>query len=551
MNVVYANVALGKLVESALNYRRHYDEAKLAELAANIKTIGIRSPLLVRPLVRPGEPWVEEEDGDLIRADYFEIASGHRRYRAAKLAGLEAAPCVIQCMTDDAFIETLSVEILQHEDVHPLDEAAGYRELLKRPGYDAAVIAARTGKEVLYIQRRLSLLRLIGEAHQAFMAGSINLAMAQIVARLTPMDQKAAVAKLLVKDTWGEIAIRSSRQLQRWVAEELMLSLGKAPFNVEDPDLVPGAGVCRECPKRTGFMPELFPEIEDRDTCTDRHCYAAKKNAYLVVRIGQMTAEARGAEPILLTTVYEGAKPELYAGRPVLARGRYTEVKKSKKPACEYQKTALVVRGLDGVGRTIEVCTNQRCPVHGLRRGVRPQSDAEREKREKELFEETVDERTRLVMIDHTAKAFDTRKVHVEDFRMLAALAFWKLGNSDARRAISRARTGKEEGHMSGETSEMRLWIGKAKSEELFRLIFEGALYEHLIDYDGKDELSLAAERWGVDGKKIRLEIERELCEERKAAADQAAKRVAEKEKKAGRGKAAVEARIERVMSVG
>lgn len=536
-NVVYANVPVNKLVESPLNYRRHFDEAKLTQLAANVKLIGVRSPLLVRAL-KKGSPWLDAT-ADLLTADAFEIASGHRRYRAAKMAGIENVPAVIQSMTDDAFIETLSVEILQHEDVHALDEAAAYRDLLKRPGYDAHVISARTGKEVPYVQRRLSLLRLITEAQKAFMDGSINLAMALIVARLTVEDQRAALKRLLSTDSWS--GIRSSRQLQKWVTEDLMLPLGKAPFDTDDPDLVPVAGSCKECSKRTGYMPDLFPDIEAKDTCTDHRCYGAKKSAFLLVKIRQIAADAKGAEPVLVSRSYEGAKPEPYAGRPVIAKGRYTEVKKSKKPACEFQKTAVVVRGAEEVGATIEICTNPRCPVHaGSSRQIANASPKELAAREKEEFEEKVESSLRLALIDRTMRKFDSQKMMVEDFRLLAVLAFARFAQGDARKAMSKARTGKEEAYLQ-EGSALRAWIGRKTLADLEQLIFEAALYDGLDFYpeeeDDPDELLLAAKRWGVDVDALRREIEADLRGQQRIAAAQAAQRLAEKEKKAARRK--------------
>jgi ParB family transcriptional regulator, chromosome partitioning protein len=533
-NIVYANVPLAKLMESPLNFRRHFDEGKLAQLAANIKTIGVRSPLLVRP-IKDGKPWLDA-GADLLAADAFEIGSGHRRYRASKTAGLESVPAVIQAMTDDAFIETLSVEILQHEDVHPLDEAGAYQDLLKRPGYDAHVIAARTGKDALYVQRRLSLLRLITDVRKAFMDGPLNLAMAQIVARLTPDDQKEALRRLMVveKDDWD--AIRSSRELQKWVSEELMMSLAKAPFDPSDPDLIPAAGTCEQCPKRTGFMPELFPGIEATDTCTDRKCFEAKKSAGLLVKIREIQKKG-GAEPLLLSTSYE-YKAAPYEGRPVIGSGKYTEVKKGKKPECEFQKDAIVVRGRDGIGKTIEVCVNPRCPVHAGRNAAAASlSKEERAAREKREFDQAVDDAVRLALIQRLMAQFYPGLLKEADYRLLAKLMFQKCGNSDSRRAMSKARTGTEEGHFNG-GSLMAAWIREASEESLFGLIFESALYEGLDFYgadddaDEPDELLWAARRWGISVDLVRAEIEADLYAKKKAAAENTAKAVAKKGRK-------------------
>lgn len=292
---VYAALPLEKLMESPMNYRTSFDETKLASLVDSVKSIGIRAPLLVRPIAA-GKPLLS---GDLLAADAFEIAAGHRRFRAAGRAGLAAAPCIVSAMTDEVFIETLYVDNLQRADIHALEEAAGYRELLKRPGYDAHVIAAKVAKTVIHVQRRLSLLKLTPECKRAFEQNVINPAMALILARLTPEWQKSALELLTHKNDWNRI--NSSRKLQAWVEDEILRPLKKAPFDPKNAELVPAAGSCVECPKRTGFMPELFPEVKSHDTCTDPRCYQAKTQAALLIKIEDATKKNGGEELVLVS----------------------------------------------------------------------------------------------------------------------------------------------------------------------------------------------------------------------------------------------------------
>src|SRR5687767_4306088 len=108
---------------SPSNPRRHRDKFQDAELMASILTHGILTPLLVRPLPEPGK---------------YQIAAGHRRYEAAKTLSLATVPVQIREMEDMEYMEILHVENLQREDVHPLDEAIGYKELLEQGGYDVA-----------------------------------------------------------------------------------------------------------------------------------------------------------------------------------------------------------------------------------------------------------------------------------------------------------------------------------------------------------------------------------------------------------------------------
>lgn|SRR5574341_1020599 len=171
-------LAVAELREAKLNPRQTYDQEKLAELTASIKAHGVRTPLLVRPLKGkvPG---------------FYEIGAGHRRYRAAKAAGLELVPAVVQEMTDPEFLELLTFENLQREDVHPLEEAEGYRQLLNsKGGYDVARIAERVGKSVKYVYDRMKLLSLTRAAQDEFRAGHITAGHAILLARLKPDDQE-------------------------------------------------------------------------------------------------------------------------------------------------------------------------------------------------------------------------------------------------------------------------------------------------------------------------------------------------------------------------
>ena len=137
MNGEYRNVPIATLTESPTNPRKRFDEKALEELAATFKTQGVLEPLLVREL--------EERN--------YQVVIGARRLRAAKIAELEAVPVRVVKLTDAEAIEAQVVENLQREDIHPLEEALGFRSLLelKDGTYTVAIIAARAGKSEAYV----------------------------------------------------------------------------------------------------------------------------------------------------------------------------------------------------------------------------------------------------------------------------------------------------------------------------------------------------------------------------------------------------------------
>src|SRR5207302_7313665 len=169
------DIRLGKIRESKTNPRCFFDEAKLAELADNIRQHGVLQPILLRQLPK-GE------------AGMYELVAGARRYRASKLAKRESIPATVRELTDAQALELQVIENVQRVDVHPLDEAQGYAALveLQPDTYTVESIASRVARSPAYVSGRLRLIQLIPEAKQAFYEDKLTVAHAFEVARLQP-----------------------------------------------------------------------------------------------------------------------------------------------------------------------------------------------------------------------------------------------------------------------------------------------------------------------------------------------------------------------------
>lgn len=178
-------IPIAQLHESPLNTRRHFDAHKLEELAASMKASGQLAPCLARPSTLPNLPG-------------FELAAGHRRRRAAPMAGLDSLMVIVRDLDDRTFLEILTIDNLQREDVHPLEEAQGYRNLLTIDGYDPKQIAERVGKSESYVYDRLKLLQLIPEFQELFFASRFSLGHAILLARVG-----ASVQKELLEEEMG------------------------------------------------------------------------------------------------------------------------------------------------------------------------------------------------------------------------------------------------------------------------------------------------------------------------------------------------------------
>jgi ParB family chromosome partitioning protein len=170
-------------VESTINPRRTFDEAKLPELAESIRTQGLIMPLVARP-----------------KGDLYQIVAGPRRCCVAKLASLEAVPARIVELTDEQMLAWQLIENSQRVDVDLYEEAEGYRRLLQMPGYDVAAIDEKTGKSEAHIYSRMKLPDLIDTVAQAFQQDKISATHALLIARLPQARQAEAYENCWRKD---------------------------------------------------------------------------------------------------------------------------------------------------------------------------------------------------------------------------------------------------------------------------------------------------------------------------------------------------------------
>ena len=377
----YRELSLSQLNESKTNPRRVFDAASLKELAASIHSQGVLSPLLVRPLTENG----------------FEIVAGARRYRAAQIAEQETVPVRIKNMTDAEVIEAQLVENLIRAEIHPMEEAEGFARLLAldEPKYSIEQIAARVGKQPSFVASRIRLIDLVPAAVEAFYANEIGVGHALLLAKL-PADQQEQALSACFKEVYNgsQNPVRillPVRNLQFWIESNVLLVLKDAPFDKRDVQLVPTAGSCADCPKRTGHNKLLFGDDfgKHNDQCTDPKCYQTKLAAHI--------AKAVAAKPELvqISTAYGGQKE----GSSVLPRNKYTAIRddkpkstdEAKRPefkVCKYATEAIITEGSD-MGTVHKVCTNPACPVHHPKKANGASANdvqfkAEQEKRRRE-----------------------------------------------------------------------------------------------------------------------------------------------------------------------
>jgi ParB/RepB/Spo0J family partition protein len=290
-------VPLTDIAESPFNPRRLFHGPAMTELADSIREKGVLSPVLLRPL-----SGVAADNALAV----YELVFGHRRFRAAKLAGLTEIPALVQEMSDAEALERQVVENGQRADMTPVEEAEGYLALHRKHGLRVAEIAQKVGKSETHVYQRMQLGELPEQAIHAVASGDLALSVALALARMpNPALRTKAAAEVLEQKTrtvWdgaaGEsVEITESMSTEaalRHIRTRYSLRMEEATWDLADADLVPSAGSCAKCPKRSRNMGCLFPELTDaHDLCLDPDCHASKKEAAWQKRKSDLEASGR------------------------------------------------------------------------------------------------------------------------------------------------------------------------------------------------------------------------------------------------------------------
>lgn len=308
--VVVRLLPTDKLVPTADNTRRPITNTSVESLAKSLVRDGVLQPIVVRP--HPSE------DGK------WEIRAGERRWRAAKLAGLAEIPAIIRPLDDQAAMTVTIAENLQRENLHPLEEAAAFRQALDK-GLEPKALAAKLGKSAAFVHRRASLTTLSQSWRAEILrpdseAGRFSVAHLELISRLPAETQE-----LLAENGFHRVFARGFPTVEelRRVIDDGLRTLASMPWKLDDEGLDPKAGACLTCPKRSGMQPALFDaedapsngKVSKSDRCLDPCCFDRKMTAFVLGR----EAVARG-EPLLDEAKQRAAARLVHAARTVLAR---------------------------------------------------------------------------------------------------------------------------------------------------------------------------------------------------------------------------------------
>ena len=199
-------VSIESIQANRFQPRKTFHDESLEELAASIREFGVLQPLLVRPL----------EEG-------FELVAGERRLRASKLAGLTEVPVIAREIGDKEMAEMAMIENLQREDLHFLEEAEGFQQLIVQFGFTQEELAKRVGKSQSTLANKLRLLKLAPQVRLRLQEERLSERHARALLKLeSPEEQEAVLAavcaeQLTVRQTEELIACRQQPPVEEAV----------------------------------------------------------------------------------------------------------------------------------------------------------------------------------------------------------------------------------------------------------------------------------------------------------------------------------------------
>jgi hypothetical protein len=476
----------------------------------------------------------------------MEVVAGQRRLAAARLAKLDTVPCIVRELSDAEARELSIVENLLHEHLNYLDEAKGFEQLLGS-GLNPLQVADKVGKSEAFIVARVALTKLIHKLQPLAYDGRMTVGNAIRLARLTPDTQNRFLQDIKPRIQYGV----NSDELKRFMERQVFVELKRAPFDTADPNLVPAAGACHNCPKRSGSAPLLFPDVKEKDTCTDPGCFKAKCNALLAIRQKEFPKAAK----IYVGHLW-GEEKQLAEKQHAIPECQYDGDggwKPSHAGACESTQDGIVVGGdLAQIGNHRLVCAEPKCPVHAHARARddRPPKqlgvlNEEAAKQTEELWQRRTRRAVCLALHAAVRKAASSfRSVPMEVFRFLVRQAANAIKpNQDGTIHLLSIWKPKEQG--TADTSwfnhPLDAVIARAKDHTtLLQLLIDVTVADDVANkFGGGDQIRKVAKDFGLNLEAISAPVKAEWDKKKKESYNRRTARLAKEREKLARLKAA------------
>lgn len=218
---IYFECPVADIITNPHQPRKLFPKEALSELAASIEQKGIIQPLVVRA----------------IGGGKYEIIAGERRYRAAKLAGLETIPVVVKDADASGTLELALIENIQRQDLNPIEEALAYKELLSRHQYTQDELARHLGKDRSSIANALRLLKLPDKIRDYVINNKISMGHARALLALESKELQLQVADDIIQNN---LSVREVEILTKKLKEQDVNNIRRLP--VQDKNKTTSSG---------------------------------------------------------------------------------------------------------------------------------------------------------------------------------------------------------------------------------------------------------------------------------------------------------------------
>lgn len=519
----------------SLTNRKHRPE-HIKNLGASIAHQDIIQPITARPW-----PASRPNPDKLL----YEIVVGEGRWLGSAEAGKTDIPFFWRDLSDKEAVELQLIENLQRDDISPHEEAQGYRRLIDEHGHTADTIAAEVGKSRSAIYNSLKLLDLCAAALKIARDHNLDASNMMLAARIPDEKLQIAAIKAMLPNYAGDDSM-SYRRARDMVQRQFMLKLPEAPFSRTDAELLPAAGTCQACPKRTGNNVDLFTDVTNADMCTDPGCHTAKTEAH--IKRQRAAAKANNIK-VIEGDAAKKIKPnswneDLAGGYIDLDRKMHSDSKNrtvrqilgkdaptaeallidphNKGKVIEVVSTATIKEKLAAKGAAV--------PAEVARRGKSDaEKEAERKRKQEGIYRQRLFDSTRGAI----AVSFDTRDddsvLDQREFRQITDLLYHCLQFEDQKR-LARLWIGPDDKTDDHElVRQLKKRIETMERKDCARLMLEASLVGEIVPGYGShapENLLATADALDIDAAAIKKGVISEMREKAKPAKAKASPKV-------------------------
>ncbi len=196
--VIVRHIPLNQIAPNPDQPRKTFTDSELSDLASSIREKGVLQPILLRSVTGRGHS--------------YEIVAGERRWRASQLAGLTEIPALVKTLSDENTMEIALIENVQRENLNPMEEAAAYKNLMDKCGYDMDDVSRLIGKSASYIRNSMRLIDLPADVRDMVARGEISASHARTIA---VAENPTELAQRIVRD---KMSVAQTEQHVRNVA---------------------------------------------------------------------------------------------------------------------------------------------------------------------------------------------------------------------------------------------------------------------------------------------------------------------------------------------